>query len=611
MSGRVVAAKRPEALSETLLRARDRALLHLLPPPKLKLSDWIERTIQLPEGSALPGPVRLWQFQREIADAIGDDEHERVTLVKPVRVGFTSLLTSAIAAFASNDPSPILLVLPTEQDCRDAVVSDIEPVFAATPALRTLLTDDIAEGERNTLLSRRFPGGSLRVVAARAPRNLRRMTIRVLMCDEADALEITAEGNPISLAERRTLSYANRKIVTGSTPLLESTSNVIRSYAASDMRIFEVPCPECGGWTEILWRHIRWPEGRPEESYFACPHCGCAVDERHKGAMVEAGRWRKTAPDVKGHAGFKLNALVSPLHNASWAKLAAEFLQARHDTAELQAFTNTILAEPWREAADALDETELSARAEPFGLPDRIPPECVQVTCGCDVQDDRFEVTVCGWDARGTALVLAHIVLWGRTDDDSMWAELDELFKTRWKHPSGGMLRIDAAACDAGDGQHFDRVLNFCGPRLNRRIVATKGVAGTHPAIKASQTTRATGKNRLFLIGVDGVKGQILTKLSRGNTIRFSDTLDAAYFEQLASERRIVRYSRGVPVRRFERIPGRRAEALDCLCYAMAVRNLAPLNLEARLAELSLKASATPLPTVTRSSWVQNRGGRF
>ena len=41
----------------------------------------------LPDGvSALPGPVRLWPFQREIADAIGDAEIGRVTLVKPVRV---------------------------------------------------------------------------------------------------------------------------------------------------------------------------------------------------------------------------------------------------------------------------------------------------------------------------------------------------------------------------------------------------------------------------------------------------------------------------------------------------------------------------------------------
>lgn len=69
----------------------------------------------LPEGaSALPDPVRLWPYQREIADAIGNPAIERVTLVKPVRVGFTTLLTGAMASFVANEPAPIRALLPTE-----------------------------------------------------------------------------------------------------------------------------------------------------------------------------------------------------------------------------------------------------------------------------------------------------------------------------------------------------------------------------------------------------------------------------------------------------------------------------------------------------------------
>jgi hypothetical protein len=57
-------------------------------------------------------------------------------------------------------------------------VSDVEPIFEATPALRGSLTFDTEGRDRNTLLSRRFPGGSLKIVAAKAPRNLRRHTAR-------------------------------------------------------------------------------------------------------------------------------------------------------------------------------------------------------------------------------------------------------------------------------------------------------------------------------------------------------------------------------------------------------------------------------------------------
>ena len=69
---------------ETIDRVAAEALRALIPPPRLQLSEWIESHVTLPEGvSAQPGPVKLWPFQREIADAVGDPDLERVTLVKP------------------------------------------------------------------------------------------------------------------------------------------------------------------------------------------------------------------------------------------------------------------------------------------------------------------------------------------------------------------------------------------------------------------------------------------------------------------------------------------------------------------------------------------------
>ena len=292
---------------------------------------------------------------------------------------------------------------------------------------------------------------------------------------------------------------------------------------------------------------------------------------------------------------------MSLLANASWGRLAAEFLTAKEDTDELQTFVNTILGQGWRDQGEEVDDAELSARAEPFGL-SAIPAEVLSVTAGVDVQDDRLEASLVGWTRDGAALVLAHLVLWGDVTDDGLWAELDELLRTRWTHPMGGQLRVDAAAVDAGDGQHFDRVLAFCGPRLSRRIVAIKGAAGTRPAIKASEGKQRGG--RLFVVGVDGIKGTILTRLARGRTIRFSDSLEPSYFEQLASEKRVVRYVRGAPVRRFERIAGKRAESLDSMVYAFAVRSLAPLDPARREAELSLREVTSKPAAVIRSAWL-------
>jgi phage terminase large subunit GpA-like protein len=551
------------------VRVRSRALI---PPPRLKLSAWVEKILVLPSSvTALPGHCRLWPFQREILDAIGDPLIERITLIKPVRVGLSTMIVGAIGHFIANDPASILLLLPTEADARDSVVSDVEPIFAATPALREALSADLVGGDRNTLLSRRFAGGSLKVVAARAPRNLRRHTARILIIDEVDACEATAEGNPIDLAENRTLTFATRKIIIGSTPLSEDTSHVLRAYAESDGRVFEVPCPECGGCTELMWAHIEWPEGDPSGAKFRCPHCAALVEERHKAAMVAAGAWRRTRPEVNRHAGFRLNALVSLLPNTGWGALATKFIAAKDDTDKLQAFVNTILGQGWRESGEAVDEAELISRAEAFGL-DSIPKEVLLITCGVDLQDDRIEVSIVGWSRKDEAYVLAHDIIWGAVDVDTTWAELDELLRSKWQHPLGGLIGIDAVAIDSGDGEWTQRVYNFCFPRAARHVLAIKGMFGNRPDIQASKG-KMKGGGRLWIAGVDGIKTKIFSRLQRGQQIRFSHTLEPVYFEQLASERRVIRYKRGQPVRRFERISGRvRAEALDALVYSFAAR---------------------------------------
>jgi phage terminase large subunit GpA-like protein len=204
--------------------------------------------------------------------------------------------------------------------------------------------------------------------------------------------------------------------------------------------------------------------------------------------------------------------------------------------------------------------------------------------------------------------VLGHTVVWGSPLDDDTLAEVDALLRQRWRHAHGGQLRIDAAVIDAGDGGHYDAIMHFSNARLARRVLAGKGVAGfARPAIQSSKTK----KGRLFIIGVDPVKTQIVNRLARGNTIRFSHTLDGSYFEMLASERRVIRMARGRPVARFERKPGARAESLDCLTYGLAAKAAPSLNAAAfSQREDALRTTSPPkpiVPPVVRSQWMQRQ----
>ncbi|MDT8858030.1 phage terminase large subunit family protein [Paracoccaceae bacterium Fryx2] len=577
---------------------RRNALRALLPPADLPTADWIEANIYLPQtASALPGRMQLWPYQRGICDALDDPEVERVTVLKSARVGYTALLNGIIAAHVANSPCPILALQPTQDDARDWAV-DLEQIFEASPALRGLLSDEADETGRSTMLNRRFPGGSLKFLAAKSPRNLRRHTAKILAMDEIDGFEVSQEGDPITLAEMRTLTFRDRKILAGSTPVFDY-GPATRLYDKSDQRIYEVCCPSCGDFSEVRWADIRWTDGDPESAHWACPANGCIVEERHKAAMVAAGRWRATAPDVRGHAGFRINSLISPHFNARWAKLVAEFLQAKRDPATLQVFTNTVLGEPWKTEGDDLDEHELFGRREAFSL-SNLPPDVLFLTAGVDCQDDRLECVIMG-HSRDSLYVLTHRVFWGPIDGNAVWEELDGLLRQTWQHPHGGVLKIDAACIDSGDGGHTEIVHGFTRSRFGRRVVSIKGVPGFSRAF----LERSGGKGQLlWLVGSDAVKSQLFTRLARNSGVRFSDDLGPIYFEQLTSERRMVRYVRGRPQAAFERVKGKRAETLDATVYAWAARQLIGQSAEQRDQELSTPAAPKRAPAVIRSAWL-------
>jgi phage terminase large subunit GpA-like protein len=503
---------------------------------RLGFVEWIERNIRLPETSAQPGAMKLWPWQYGLAEAIGNPNLERVTLQKATRLGFSSLIT-AYCGYVSvvEHPSTILFLQPTQDDARGFVVDDLESLYDATPILQgKLLSPSVAtrgsRRDRNTLLHRLWDGGSIKVVAAKAPRNLRRHTARFLIVDEADACEDSAaEGDVITLAERRTMTHSNRKIILGGSPIDEVTSHVLRSFNESDRRVFEIPCPSCGAFTELMWRHLEWEPDRPETTKYRCEHCKQLISEHHKPAMVAAGRWRITDPSVVNHAGFRLNSLVSLLDNCAWPKLVAEFLRAKNDpdTKRLKAFTCAILGQAWRDDADEIDDLNLIARAEPFDT-DHIDPAVLYLTRGVDPGTDRIETSLLGHTRNGEILVLSHDVIWASIEDDDTWLDLDDLLKTEYKHPYGGTLKVDATVVDAGFC--FDKVIQFCSSRYARRILPGKGAPGfARPAIALTKTKR---NKRLFLTGVDGLKSGIINRLARGTSIRFSHTLDQNYLRQ-------------------------------------------------------------------------------
>lgn len=584
----------------------------------------MEKEIRLPATvSAVPGRIKLYPFQRGIADAIGDPLIERVSVLKSARIGYSTILNGAIAHFVVNDPSLILVYLPNEDMAKSFVTSDMEPTFEDSPILKGALSgDQVKSGgkQRTTMLMRQFTGGTLKILSAETTRNFRAHNARVLIMDEIDDMKTLSEGDPIALATMRTSQFADRKIIVGSTPVLKETSRAIAQYAKSDQRVFEVRCVECDDYSEIAWKDIKWPEGQPEKAAWWCPSCGSEIAHRHKSTMVARGRWRITKPEVKGHAGFKINSLSSPLPTAEWGMLAEEFLAAKHDPALLQKFVNTVLGEGWETESDRIDELELMQLAEPFGLggaervgddgPHPFPEDVLAVTLGIDMQDDRGEATYLGHSETGQIFVLDHDVVYGSYETNEFWTDIDALIKRRWRHPLGGEIGIDAVAIDSSSGSHMKAVYDFVRPRVRRKVFAIKGDGGRRKFIERSKTMK---KDPLWIIGVDSVKDTIFNRVQHGNIFRFSKDLPEVWYEQFTGEQAVIKIDRGQRIRKWIPVPGRRNEALDCVVYAVAVKDLVPINWQLRREQLAeghtLVASndntaAATKPRKAASSWL-------
>lgn len=577
----------------------------------------MEKEIRLPSTvSGVPGKIKLYAPQKGIADAIGDPAYRRVSVLKSARIGYTTVLTGAVANFVVNDPSLMLVYLPNDDMAKSFVTSDLEPTFADSPVLQGVLSGDKSSSgkDRSTMLMRQFTGGTLKILSAETPRSFRAHNARVVIMDEVDGMKPTTEGHPIPLAKRRTAQFADYKLVVGSTPDEEETSYVAAEYAKSDRRVFEICCVECEDYSEVLWKDIHWPEGQPEKAAWHCPKCGCEVEHKHKPTMVQLGRWRITKPEVKGHAGFKINSLTSPLPNADWGLLAEEFLLAKNDPLLLKPFVNTILGEPWQTDSDRIDDLALQESAEPFGLgppggrlgdgPHPFPEEVLSITAGIDMQDDRGEVTYLGHTEAGQILVLDHDIVYGSYEHDEFWSDIDSIIKQKWRHPLGGEIGIDAVAVDSSSGSHMAHVYAFVKPRLRRKVVAIKGDGGRRKFIERSKTMK---KDPLWIVGVDSIKDTILNRVQHGKIFRFSKDLQEVWFEQFTGEQSIVKMDRGRPVRKWIPVPGRRNEALDCTVYALAVNELVTVNWAERREMLSSGHTLSISPANDNRTPVVNR----
>jgi len=178
----------------------------------------------------------------------------------------TILLLISLAYVIDADPGPVLIVQPPEGDADSFSKERVSPMLRDVPAMAGKVVEFKSHDSGNTILQKRFRGGSVSLTGAVSPRGLRRRSVRYLMCDEIDAYEVTPDGDPIALAAARTSKFWNRKIVMCSTPTMEKPgagSPLHSQRATSATSTFPVRCAvTCRRWygaesAGATWRTAR------------------------------------------------------------------------------------------------------------------------------------------------------------------------------------------------------------------------------------------------------------------------------------------------------------------------------------------------------------------
>ena len=180
----------------------------------------------------------------------------------------TELLLNAIGFYICHQPSPILVLQPTLSMGQAFSMDRLAPMIRDTPGLVNKVMDARSRDANNTTLHKGFPGGYISNVSANSAAGLASRPIRVVLADEIDRYPPSAgsEGDPVSLAKKRTAAFHNRKLVLTSTPTIKGSSPIEAAYEASDQRRYFVACADCGEADHLKWANVRWPEHRPREA---------------------------------------------------------------------------------------------------------------------------------------------------------------------------------------------------------------------------------------------------------------------------------------------------------------------------------------------------------
>lgn len=574
------------------------------PPERITVTECAEKYRVLPASNREGGIYKVSRtpFAKDIMDSFNDPEVEEITVMGSAQWAKTTIMENIIAYIIKNNPSNILVVFPTLDFCRRFSKTRLEPMIEDSPEIKKLVAKKKSRDSDNTILSKAFIGGTIAMVGANSPGGLRGFTAPYIFADDIDAIEIgaTKEGDFISRAERAAETYEGiRKFYRSSTPTIEGASRIYNYYKEGTMEEWQVPCPHCNKYQLLELSQLKWDydvdafgnkipnTDNPSTAKLICKYCSGEIDEAMRQEILIRGMWVAKHPEKKHHRSFFFNRFTSPF--SSLKNICKAYIEAQKEEEKMQAFVNLYLGLPYKpDTVVELSVEELMRRVEHYLEPTKpylIHNRILMLICSADVQADRIEANVWGYDFNFEMWIINRFKFIGdpkipKNFSNSPWRELEKLLLNKWTRRDGIELTITAAAIDSSFLP--DEVYNFCrGYEFTRNWWPIKGSRNPFAEIIPAKYSIIEDKRSKYLrLGVNLEKQNIFSILKMSfpdnwggepipKFIHFDESVcDIEYFEQLTAEEGIKKQSGNIEYILYQKKKSSmRNEALDLLVY--------------------------------------------
>lgn len=580
----------------------NRVLKSFKPPEKISCADWSEKHRRLsPESSAMPGKFRFDKtpYMREPYEMVGKPGVISIAMMCSAQVAKSTFVENVLAYYIDIDPCPILHISPTLDSMKMFSKERLAPMIRDTPKLRNKIQDARTRDSGNTIANKKFPGGHIAMVGSNSPAGLASRPIRILLADEVDRFERSAgtEGDPLLLGIKRTTTYWNRVLIFVSTPgdkynpEEQTGSRIEKEFLDGDQRHYWAECPHCHEKQKMKWSQVQWDtdeDGNHDAmtAMYACEHNGCLWNDLDREYAMLNGEWRAEKP-FNGKVSYclsQLHSLFAPLHAG-----VSDFLSSRSDPMLMKTWVNTFLGEPWEDKGVRLEWSNLKDQRSDYERHDAIPEEVTVITCAVDVQDDRLEYEILGWDEdyRTWSLEYGKFEAKSNLIENQPWIDLSNKLKRTFMHPIFGEMAIRNTAIDSG-GHFTQKVYKFC--EFRPTVQAIKGVGGAGKPFVGRRIKNTIGNAVVYPLGVDTIKGTVVARLkvndpSEPGYCHFPMEYDDDYFKMLTAEELKTTFKMGKRKQAWVQIR-KRNEAFDIRVYNHAALAMIGINLNSERRKL-------------------------